>query len=1698
MQSSKTHSSVLKTEAALNAATLKAKLQYHQEETEQKAKLERLTMLKNLAIEEAKIAALNDVSNNVTNVQVPQIMHADVTNVQLPQTMHADVTSVQVPQAMHADVTNVWVPQTMHADVTNVLVPQTMNANTGNNMLIDFSLPLPNSSNANHCSPISDNFPSFAGVDIDLGHNHKGSSHVFDSVCVSQPKQQTVELQSKGVDPHKQNETVTIHSPLATQNNVPVCVSSTLNHNAPVFLPSANNGTVCDQRNKSSVSEPFEDRHGLGDLFKSISELVNINRLPVPEPGVFDGDPLQFLAWKSAFCTLIEKRGIAPSERVHYLKRYLSGDALKCVSSLLLIPTDDSYVEAMALIEKRFGDPYNIACAFKSKIENWPKIHSRDSRSLRDFSDFLKQCEVAARHNPSLRVLNDDTQNRVMLSKLPDWLVSRWAREVHKIRQSTQQYPLFANFVSFLSREADIACEPVTMLHTEKKDHNTSGGKKTSQGTSHLTLNTVNANQNSACHFCQKTNHPLEKCFKFKSKPMQERKAFIIEKKLCFGCLSPGHSSKFCKQRLYCSECKKRHPTPLHGDVKDNPSADKAVGKSDCEQTRKTDAPKQKQPSVKDKVSLFIDASMSKSTMIVPVYVSHSSNPESEKLTYALLDTQSDTSFVTDEVLTDLGVQGTETSIVLSTMTSDNTLISCQRVTGLSVRAYNNSNKLALPALYSRDHIPAGTDCIPSFDIADRWPYLRSVVSQLMPKSNCGIGLLIGYNCPQALVPREVVPPVDNGPFAQKTDLGWGIIGLLDVRDCNSASFVCSAVSGSRIVLRTSAKEILSPQQIAQFFNREETQETGQPTSQDDIKFLSLMQEQAHQTDDRHYQMPLPLRNPKSPPSPNNRQLALQRLHSLTRRFSKDPQHHQLYCEFMSNLLKKGYAERVPAEELGPEVPAYYLAHHGVYNPSKPGKIRVVMDGSAKYFGKSLNDHLLTGPDLMNNLVGVLCRFRMDLIAFMCDIEGMFQQFKVNPEHRNFLRFFWFQDGDYSTEPVEYRSTVHLFGAASSPAIANFGLKKAASDYEWKYGSDVKDFVHNNFYVDDGLKSVSSVEESVSLVEKCIAFCEECGLKLHKFVSNSPGLLDAIPVELRASQLKDHDVFCDMVPLERALGVKWCIESDTFRFRIIVQHNSMTRRGVLSTVCSVYDPLGLIAPVVLQGKKILQSLCKERLDWDDPLPESIQVHWERWLRELPVLERLEVSRCFKPENFKTIVKCELHSFSDASLEGYGQCTYLRLKDIEDNVHCTLVMAKSRVAPLKSITIPRLELSAAVLSTDVSCQMNNELPFSELGHVFWTDSKIVLGFIANSSKRFHIYVANRVQKIRDFSNPEQWNYVNTATNPADLVSRGCTGQDLLQSNWFRGPDFLWENEIEYLKDNVSNVELPSSEIKHNVHLANVVDNPLEYYSRFSSWTRIIRIISTCFAFCRNLKSKTRSEVKVEDQVKAKCWLISQVQRSTFGDEIELLTANEAVKGNSKLVKLDPFMDENGLIRVGGRIQQSSEPFEIKHPIVLPKDHFLTHLLVRHLHERTQHQGKGMTINEVRNNGFWVLGLSSLVSSLIHACVMCRRHRRSPSGQKMSDLPEERVEPSSPFTHVAVDYFGPCYIKDGRKELKRYGVLFTCLSTRAVHIETANTLDSDSYINALRRFLCVRGPMRTLRSDRGTNITSGMAQLQQNID
>ena len=1101
--------------------------------------------------------------------------------------------------------------------------------------------------------------------------------------------------------------------------------------------------------------------------------------------------------------------------------------------------------------------------------------------------------------------------------------------------------------------------------------------------------------------------------------------------------------------------------------------------------------------------------SSNKTTMVLPVLVSHKDNSEFEITVYAMLDTQSDSTFISTNTCEKLNVSGPETDLLLSTLSSEHELTHSSKISGLRVRGIVSNKSIDIPLAYTRDIMPMDRSHIPTSATAMEWPHLQHIAHELPPLMDCDVGLLIGYNCPQALTPREVIAHESHGPFGQRTDLGWGIVGLTrpvqvdgDIIGVSHRVMTAEDPTSERkvqgnsiIVLRSSVKEVFQPMHAAKLLELDFNETAnGDPTklSFDDQNFLKTISQGIHMAENGHLEMPLPFKS-QSLNLPANRSAAEKRLGQLARRFERSPKYQEDYTKFMANIIEKGHAELVPSGEI-PAQPAWYIPHHGVYHPKKPDKLRVVFDCSAKYHGESLNDHLLQGPDLTNTLIGVLCRFRRHPVALMCDIESMFHQFFINAEHRNYLRFLWWENGHTEKEPQAFRMKVHLFGAASSPACCNFGLKHLASMHTESCSTKVTEFLQHDFYVDDGLTSVPDSAEALQLIDGSTKVLECGGICLHKFLSNSKEVMKALPDEDKALKARDLDLRRDALPVERALGMAWDVESDTFKFEVSMSSRQPTRRIILSAVSAVFNPMGLVSPVILRGKLILQNLCRSGALWDEAVSDSISTEWENWRDNLAGLSHIQIARCYRGSLSGNIVKSEVHHFSDASSVGYGQCSYLRQVDLEGKTHCYLVMSKARVAPIKPQTIPGLELAAAVTSARISALLRRELNIEYTEH-FWTDSKIMLGYIANESKRFHVFVANRIREIRDHSHPSQWHYVPTEANPADLVLRGATSAELVEGPWFSGPKFLYnENPFSLGDTNPQLYTIPADdpEVK-KVVLSTKAKEPshlMLQLERFSSWQKMKRVVALCLKLRHGKDDKRSTEITATDLCAAEDTIISLVQQEAFPSEIESLRRKKAVKSSSSIAKLDPFLDHNGTLRIGGRINNGTLPYEVKHPVLLPRRSHITTALLLHVHGKTAHQGRGITTSALRNQGYWVIGASKEIASLIHNCVKCRRLRRQEQTQKMADLPNERVKPAPPFANCGMDCFGPFLIKEGRKELKCWGVLIT---SRAVHLEVITTMSTDGFLNTLRRSTSLRGLAQLLWCDRGTNFVGTNNEL-----
>ena len=549
----------------------------------------------------------------------------------------------------------------------------------------------------------------------------------------------------------------------------------------------------------------------------------------------------------------------------------------------------------------------------------------------------------------------------------------------------------------------------------------------------------------------------------------------------------------------------------------------------------------------------------------------------------------------------------------------------------------------------------------------------------------------------------------------------------------------------------------------------------------------------------------------------------------------------------------------------------------------------------------------------------------------------------------------------------------------------------------------------------------------------------------------------------------------------------------------------MTKRNLVSDIAKLFDVLDFFSPAVVLMKILLQRLGELKLGWDDPVPSQVYEAWSQWRSELKLISERHIDRCYFPKS-ANITLMQLYGFSDASEWAYAGVVCLRMSDSEGRVHVTLVMSKTKVAPIKRITIPRLELCGAHLLAQMLYHVKEVLHLPLSAVFAWTDSTIVINWLSGNSRRFKTYVGNRVSHIVDLVPPDHWNHVNGVENPADCASREVLPSELIDHPlWLVGPEWLrldpqaWPQQTE-LPPNSPAVE--ADEVCF--HSTIVPREPVIPFDRYSSFTRLLRITAWAVRFTHNCSAHFKGCpqfsgcLTVTELKQAESYLVLAAQTTSFDIEMKALIGGKQIPRTSCLISLRPFLDSSGLLRVGGREEHSGLPIDRRHPIILHGNHLLTRLIVHCEHLRLLHAGPTLLLSSLFQR-FHIVGGRKLVRSITRGCPTCRRLTARPQPPAMGQLPMERVTPDIVFERVGVDYAGPMYVKHGhvRKPtiVKAYVCVFVSLSVKAVHLEVVSDLTTEAFIATLRRFISRRGKPTVVWSDHGTNFVGASRELRE---
>ncbi|XP_076394921.1 uncharacterized protein LOC143265617 [Megachile rotundata] len=986
-----------------------------------------------------------------------------------------------------------------------------------------------------------------------------------------------------------------------------------------------------------------------------------------------------------------------------------------------------------------------------------------------------------------------------------------------------------------------------------------------------------------------------------------------------------------------------------------------------------------------------------------------------------LIDTCSNANFITEELAKELRLPSTRAMVSIEGISQSNTL--ANKIVSATIKSRFNEYQRTLTFLIVPKiaepipDIPINRSTIqipPNIKLADPFFHQPGKIDMLLgtgPSLSC---LSIGH--------LNISNRNDSDLILQKTQLGWIIRGSvpISVTNSNRKTFVANLNFD-----------------MQKFWEIEEGPH-AQHLSAEDHECEKHFEEFVRREDSGRYVVALSFNEKKSQLG-ESRSRAVNRFLSLERKLKRNPVLREQYTAVINEYITLEHMTQVETFN----TPGFYLPHHAVEKQSSSTtKVRVVFDGSAKTSsGISLNDALMTGPTIQDNLFALLLRFRMYAYVMTCDIEKMYRQFLVRPEDRAYQRIIW-RDNRGNLGTFELNTVT--FGLSSAPYLAIRCLHQLAEDESSSFPKAAQ-IVKRDLYVDDLLTGADTFEDAQEIQTQICEMLTRGGLNIRQWASNNPNLLQG----LREDQI--HPKILGETATVKTLGIAWDARQDTIRYTVdLPTCEKISKRTILSTIAKIFDPLGLLGPVTILAKLLMQRLWQLKIDWDESLPANIHTEWITYTHQLRTLNDVEFPRYVSLREHQRI---EIHGFSDASELAYGACLYIRTIDKYGHIETQLFCAKSRVAPLKTVTLARLELCGAVLLASLYTTVRTAITHVIDETYLWTDSTIVLNWINSQPCMLKTFVANRVADIQGKTDVTTWRHVRSEDNPADLMSRGVMPAQFLNNElWRHGPKWLRYNITTWPESKFkSSNNVP--EMKKTICLATSIVRIDEIVNRYSCIRKLIRIVAYCLRFRPN--RRITGPLTVAELQEAHTRVIKLVQSVAFAQDLQNLKTGE-LHSKSKLRSLHPFLDSQGILRVGGRLQNATIPFAQKHPILLPKGNHITDLIIREAHTQNHHAGVTATLYNVRQK-YWPIDGKNETRKIIRQCVRCFRVRPPDVEYLMGNLPAARVTGIRPFYNCGVDYCGPFYVKErryrNRAQIKIYVAVFTCFATKAVHLEVS---------------------------------------------
>ena len=1398
------------------------------------------------------------------------------------------------------------------------------------------------------------------------------------------------------------------------------------------------------------------------------SGTVKLPKIDVP---TFDGELLHWQTFWEQFSVSVDKRSdISNTEKLVYLRHSLKDGSAKNVIEGLS-HSGDQYSEAIDSLKARYDRPRIIHQAHVRRIYEVPSLKDGSGKEIRRFHDTVKQ------HLRALKAMREDPTGSFITALLELKLDKETVFEWQKASQASKTTPHYNDLLDFLDLRAQASETCSNELRKVQPPR-----KSTPRSAMAFSANAQETTL-SNCSLCKTTKHPLYACPRFKLLPHDQMLSTIRTSNICMNCLKPGHFARNCSSNNRCRRCQKPHHTLLHSETK------QATEQSSERTTPSTPTVAPSTLAVAPTVPTCAQSGSGSALLMTCQMLVHSPDGSCFRAR-GLLDSGSSASFISERLAQSLRLPLSTQQVRITGITGMSRNSPLQSIASFAISpTLSSTEKLQVSAIV----VPRVTCDLPTqpVHLSTQWGHLKDLhLADPDFGQPCKIDVLLGVDvyADVLLHGRRSGPP--GTPVAFETKFGWVLAGRTNHGTPSSAaSHHAATISGDDL--------------LRKFWEIEECPGATPSYSPEERAVVRHFAENHRRSQDGRFVVPLP-RNTQAKQLGESRSSAVRRFLSLERSLRSKGQFVE-FATVMNEYVDLNHAEPVPTVDLKkPPHETFYLPMHAVRKEeSTTTKLRVVFDASAKSStGVSLNDSLLVGPTVHPPLLDVLLRFRTHRVALTTDVSKMYRAVELVPADRDLHRFVW--RNDPQDVLLDYRMTRVTFGVSASSFAANMAVKQNALDHALEFPLAAK-CVDTSFYVDDGLTGADSVEEAVELQRQLQHLFTKGGFLLRKWNSSDPQAIQHLSEDLKDTKLT-HDLPMTET-YTKTLGIQWNAQDDYFKISVPspAPLETLTKRGLVSDVAKTFDVMGWFSPSTIKAKILMQQLWEHKVDWDDPVPEAIHSAWLQWRTELHLLSQKIIPRCFFLKDSDSL-SFEIHGFSDASELAYAAVVYLRITDSSNHTHISMIMSKSKVAPIKRLTIPRLELCGAQLLARLIHHVRQvlDIPLSKV--YAWTDSTIVLNWLDGSPRRFKTYVGNRISTIVDLVPPDKWRHVRSADNPADCASRGLYPSELLEySLWWNGPDWLDKSPSEWpeqLPLQPNQVEVDSPEV--SLHTATRTVIPIVPIGRFSSFNHLKRVTAWMLRFIGNCQIKDplmRNScplVATELQAAENYW-IKLIQSAHFEEDLTSLRTKQSLSKSSSLLHLQPFLDDSGILRVGGRRQLSqTSGYRSRHPAILHGRHPLTHVLVRDEHLRLLHAGPTLLTSSLSRR-FHLVGGRKLIRSITRECVTCRKYTARPKPQLLGQLPVERITPGSVFDKVGVDYAGPMLIKYGhvRKPtiVKAYVCVFVSLAVKAVHLELVSDLTSEAFIACLKRFISRRGLPTLIWSDNGTNFVGASREIKE---